>query len=290
MAVFLTLNTYLLDIRLFGRIPLYKAAPHIDQRLTALPGALLGTGADVICLQEVFRKPHRRFLADALAPSHPFAAGVRHAGLPLGTGLMVLSRHPIRDARFREFRSAVLEERIAVRMGMLICEIDLPDLGPTRVVDFHLSAGGLKHHPESPAAEALRECQIQELVHAAWEPALGPVVMAGDLNSGPHTSTVNHRRVLDAGFRDAFAEAGAADRVITWDPANPVISGERNHALPPQRIDHVFLRTEGSENLRVTETRVVLNNPVARISGGETIPVSDHYGLLAEIGKRTVAE
>ncbi|MDP6485592.1 MAG: hypothetical protein QF386_04390 [Alphaproteobacteria bacterium] len=74
----LTLNTFLLDVRLFGRLPLYPPAPHVAPRLSALPGALGETGADVICLQEVFRHPHRQFIARELAGAYPHHAGIRH--------------------------------------------------------------------------------------------------------------------------------------------------------------------------------------------------------------------
>ncbi|MEO5336803.1 MAG: endonuclease/exonuclease/phosphatase family protein [Magnetospirillum sp. WYHS-4] len=277
MAVFLTLNAYLLDVRLFGRVRVYKAAPWIEPRRRALLQALRESDADVVCLQEVFRRPHRADLAGGLKDLFPHAAGIRHPGLPLGTGLMVLSRHPILAARPREFRAAFFEERLAIRMGLLECLIDLPSLGPTRVIDFHLCAGGLKHHPEAPPAEAVRTAQIAELLAVAHGPGAAAVVLAGDLNSGPHTSPANYRQVLAGGFRDALAEPG--EDAFTWDPANPMITGELNRSLPPQRIDHVFLRGPA----RACEAGLALHEPRADLSDGRCVPVSDHYGLRVRI-------
>jgi endonuclease/exonuclease/phosphatase family metal-dependent hydrolase len=277
MARFLTLNAYLLDVRLFGHLRVYKAAPHIEPRRKALLAALRESEADVVCLQEVFRRPHRAALAEGLKEIFPHAAGVRHPGIPLGTGLMVLSRHPIREARPREFRAAFLEERIAIRMGMLDCVIDLPDLGRTRVIDFHLCAGGLKHHPEAPPAEAVRGHQIAELLAAAHAPGPETVVLAGDLNSGPHTSPANYRQVLAGGFRDALAETGA--EAFTWDPTNPMITGELNRSLPPQRIDHVFLKGP----VAAVAAGLALHGPLAELPDGRRVPVSDHHGLAASV-------
>ncbi len=276
MAVFLTLNTFLHEVRLFGVIPVWQTAPAISARLDALPAALAETGADVISLQEVYRRPHRDRLVQALKESHPWSVGLKQPGLPLGTGLLILSRHPVRNVSFHEFRAAVFEERIAVRSGLLACTIDFPDLGETRVVNTHLSAGGLKHHPESEAATTLRRHQIGELLDVCNQVAPGPVVIAGDLNSGPHTSSENYHQILEADFHDGFDTADGSGRTVTWDPKNPVIAGERNRKLPPQRIDHVLFKGEG---LAATAAEVVLHE--ARTADG--LPVSDHYGLLARI-------
>lgn len=286
MATVLTLNTCLLDVRLFGRLPLYPPAPWIDARRRELAKALTESGADVICLQEVFRRPHRRDLARSLTETHPHVAGLDHPGLPLGTGLMVLSRHPIPEARPAEFRAAILEERLAVRMGFLSCRIDLPDLGPTRVINFHLSAGGLRHHPEAPAAEELRSRQIDELVEAAGTPGAERAILAGDLNAGPQTSRANLRKVLGAGFRDAYAEgAPPSEQAFTWNPKNPVITGEANRALPPQRIDHVFLRRDGAQELTASEAVVALHESRVDLADGRRVPLSDHYGLSVTIDR-----
>jgi endonuclease/exonuclease/phosphatase family metal-dependent hydrolase len=295
----LTLNTFLLDVRLFGRLPFYPPAPHVAPRLSALPGALGEAGADVICLQEVFRRPHRQFIARELAGAYPHNAGIRHPGLPLGTGLLVLSRHPIAWARPHEFRVSYMEQKLIIRMGMLECLVCHPALGHVRVINLHLVAGGLFGHPESARAESVRAHQIAQALelaagHDGCEGEEADVtVIAGDLNAGPHTSVKNYQQMLDAGFTDIFAEndscamsatdSSAAPR-ITWDPANPMITGARPMSLPPQRIDHVFVRARDGDPLRGGSARVVFHETRVDVGGGWRVPLSDHYGILARIG------
>ncbi|HEB78856.1 MAG TPA: hypothetical protein ENI79_00075 [Rhodospirillales bacterium] len=280
----MTFNAFLLDVRLFGMLRVFPASPHIEPRLKALPDALRSVGADVVCLQEVFRKPHRAFLIDNLSVDYPHAAGLRQKGLPLGCGLLTLSRYPILSSRIREFRAAVFEERIAVRMGMLESAIDLPGLGRARVINLHLSAGGLNSHPESAKAEALRVKQIAEILQAAEEPGPDITVLAGDFNSGPHTCAGNYLQVVDAGYQDAFtSESPRPEGEMTWDPGNPLITGEMNRSLPPQRIDHLFLRRRGAEGLGAGPARVVLNERRVVLEDGTRVPISDHYGLAAEL-------
>jgi endonuclease/exonuclease/phosphatase family metal-dependent hydrolase len=285
VARFITLNAFLLDVRLLGLWRLYKAAPYLEERLAALPDALRPLEADVICLQEVFRKPYRRFLADRLGDIYPHSAGIRSSGMPPGTGLMVLSRHPIESARTVEFRAAFLEGRLAIRMGMLDCTIRLPDLGRCRVINVHLAAGGLFHHPESRRSDALRRRQIAELL--AHAEASGLTIICGDLNSGPDSSLTNYRQVLDGGFVDAFAAAAGSDnparRTMTWDPGNPLISGDMNRALPAQRIDHILLGRACADDYVIGEAGVVLHEPRVLLADGQRVPLSDHYGLAADI-------
>ena len=90
MTSFLTLNTFLLDIRLLG-VPLYPSAPHLAARLAALPGAVRALGADVVCLQEVFRKPHRAFLAAAVSPLPAEACGKKRISAPFSARIVLTS-------------------------------------------------------------------------------------------------------------------------------------------------------------------------------------------------------
>lgn len=281
MARFLTLNTFLLEVRLFGRLNVYPPAPWTEERLAALPAALAATGADVIALQEVYRRPHRRFLADALKGDYPHAAGLEHAGIPLGTGLMVLSRHPITDAEAVEFRAALTEERIAIRKGGLDCRVRLPDLGTVRVIDFHLVAGGLAGHPEGRRGETCRSGQIDELAARAATGGPEPLVLLGDLNAGTRASPANYRQMLDAGFRDAVAEAGGGD-LVSWDPGNPLITGDHNRSLPPQRMDQILIRENGSTHLTAEAAAIVLDEPTVDV-GEAAVPLSDHYGVVVDI-------
>jgi len=154
-----------------------------------------------------------------------------------------------------------------------------------------LTAGGLFRHPESIATDGLRARQLKELLQLAepgnTDEAMVATLLAGDLNAGPHTSQSNYRQVLNAGFTDTYTETGgttgaATAPAYTWDPANPVIWREADRRLPPQRIDHVFLRPEAVQ-FRPGSARVALFEPRVTVKDGLRIPLSDHYGLFAEL-------
>jgi len=195
---------------------------------------------------------------------------------------MVRSRHPIADAESVEFRSALVEERIAIRKGLLDCRIRFPDLGTVRVINFHLVAGGLAGHPEERRGETCRSGQIDELAARAGVQDGVPVVVLGDLNAGAQASPANYEQMLEAGFRDGIAEAGGQG-LVSWDPDNPLITGERNRSLPPQRMDHIFVRETGAQRLHAESAEVALSERILDFGAAPPLPLSDHYGVAVEI-------
>ena len=265
VTTILTLNTFLHDIRLFGRVPVYPPAPFVAERLAALPAAIADVDADVVCLQEVFRRSHRDTLADRLQSIYPHVAGRHHPGPSLGTGLMVLSRHPVVAVRPLEFKAALMVERLVIRKGLLECTIDPPDLGPCRFINAHLVACGLGKDPEGARGESCRSRRSDELLAGVDATAAPMTIVAGDLNCGPHTSADNYRQILAGGFVDLYAESAVED-AISWDPENPLVKG-KDSDLPGQRIDHILLGGDAIDRCRPEIAHASSSTSAASIRG-----------------------
>ena len=271
----LTLNTGLLRVRLLGRTLL--EVPHLDQRLQALPAALAGTGADVLCLQEVFRPGHRDDLVQALRGTHPHVARCDDRRRGFTHGLLVLSRFPVAGASFTPFAAMQAWQRLLVRQGVLAATVSLPGVGDVRVLDVHTTAGG-GGGPESPRVERLRARQLRQVSELGLASSL-PVVLCGDLNTGPEASPDNLRQLLDAGWTDPVVGG------TTWDPDNPLNRGGVFDDSPAQRVDHVLLDPAAAGRLHVREVDIVLEQPVVQVRGGH-VPVSDHAGVLVALEPR----
>ncbi|MBN2553724.1 MAG: endonuclease/exonuclease/phosphatase family protein [Spirochaetales bacterium] len=105
-----------------------------------------------------------------------------------------------------------------------------------------------------------------------------PVILMGDFNAESDAEEI--AVLMKAGFRDAYAEAGALPG-YTWDGTRNgnIQLQQRVHPedfwLEPkrQRIDYIFFRGAG---LQVANCEVVLDQPV----GG--LYASDHFGVLAD--------
>ena len=272
----LTFNTGLTEIRLFGAA-LYRDVPHVPARAAHLAAALRRVDADIVLLQELVPQRVKKGLAAALRDLYPHHAGIAEDSRFYGTGLLTLSRHPIESVSCTPFAQQTLEEGLFGPRGMLRCTVLTPDLGGVRVINLHATAGGAYRRHRRKSAPDLRRVQIAEAIGAAVAPFDGTMVLAGDFNCSPATAPWVGRRLQEAGFTDTAAGLSRG----TWDPENPLNRGRSTGAA--QRVDHIFVREGGGRRIAPAEARIVLDEPVVRLPGGETLPLSDHYGLLAAL-------
>ena len=281
MLSVLTFNTGLTEIRLFGAA-LYEDVPHVVPRAAHLAPALRRLGADIVLLQELVPQRVKRALATELRDLYPHRAGIAEDTRFYGTGLLTLSRHPIEDAACIPFAEQTFEEGLFGPRGILSCTVRTPGLGPCRVLNLHATAGGASRKRRRQGAPGRKSAQIAEAVAAAGAPFDGPVVLAGDFNSDPATDAAAGERFRAAGFSDASALLpGLGPPPGTWDPANPL---NRSRAGgPARRVDHIFIRPRASQPVEARDVRIVLDEPAVPVPGGNAVPLSDHYGLLATL-------
>ena len=281
MLRILTLNTGLTEIRLFGAA-LYEDVPHVPARAAHLAEALRGVDADIVLLQELVPQRVKVRLAAELRALYPHGAGIAEDSRFYGTGLLTLSRHPMEQARCTPFARQTLEEGLFGPRGMLACTVQTPGLGRVRVFNLHATAGGAYRRKRRLGAADRRSAQVAEAIEAAGAAFDGTVVLAGDFNCDPDADPTAGGLLQGAGFEDVAA--GLPDEARpqgTWDPANPL---NRSRAGgPARRVDHIFVRPGGDRHIAVDSVRIVLDEPVVPVSGGEALPVSDHYGLLAQL-------
>ena len=273
MLRILTLNTGLTRIRLLG-LSLYSDVPHVDARAAHLAPALRALDADIVLLQELVPGHAKRRLAAELGGSHPHAAGLAEDGRFYGTGLLTLSRHPVEAASCTPFARQTLDEGLFGPRGAVCCTVRTPGLGPWRIVNLHVTAGGAWSR-DRRRATACRRAQIAEAVSIASGAFTGPVVLAGDFNSDSPPP-------VEDGFMDAAGAPDPAGAGGTWDPANPLNRGKATGEA--RRVDRIFVRQGRGAPVSVVRARIVLRDPVVPLPGGATVPVSDHYGLLVELG------
>ena len=275
----LTINAALQDVRLLSR-SLYRPVGYINERLSVLAAEIRKLNPDIVCIQELFHHDLQQQFYSWLHAQYSHAAGFAKKGfkLRLGNELILLSRFPLTGGKHMRFRHASLEERLFTSKGSYRVFVTIPGVGEIQLINFHLTAGGIRQHPEHPVMENIRSLQIQQLL-SMLSPGI-PVILAGDLNAGPDVSIVNYEQILKAGFIDAFAESGGTG--ITWDPANPLVANHGENNLPPQRIDHIFLNSMAAKILKPDTGRVVLNALGIHLKDNHLIPVSDHYGIQVD--------
>lgn len=258
------LSLLTLNLGLLAWGPLWAPfCAHGPERLAAAPARLRACGADVVALQEVYSARHRRFIAGALRDLYPYAAAPETDELLLGSGLMLLSRHPIVGQSFTALpRRPGMAAKLS-RPGCLRVLIDLPGAGPVPVVNTHLPAF---------AGDRQRQREAAHLLGIGED-----AILLGDFNCSPAVDADVYRRILCAGYRDAFTEAQVGEPP-TWDAANPLNRIGPHRGAPSQRIDHVFL----PQRFRAVTARICLTEPAVVTAGG-AVPLSDHYGLMVRV-------
>ncbi|MFZ3495518.1 poly(A) polymerase [Streptomyces sp. 5.8] len=235
-------------------------APRIAtaRRRPLLLADLAAADADVIALQEVERELLGMLLAEPWV-----RAGYAVAADPRGrdvaeSGLLVLSRLPVREAGVH-----VLGPHKAV----VAVTVDTAG-GPLVVAATHLTSDHTERGEDRRAAELARLSEGLSGIESA------DVALLGDFNddrSGADGPAAALR------LRDAWTEVhGAGDGTPTFDPvANPLaavgsLSGRAG------RLDRILLRSAG---VRVADAALRGDSPAA----ADGLFISDHYGVEATL-------
>ena len=270
--------------------PLWQPAPYPEERVKALAPALLKLDPDVIVLEELHRPRHRQAVKAAL-PGYQAVPVGDEASYPwqVNSGLMILcKRHwPIVHSHFEKFRDQAVDEDFFGQKGVLLAIVDAGVLGRVGVLGFHATVGGIFKEQNAPKTERQRARQIEQIFSLAGRklPLADYFLLVGDLNAGPEISAVNYRQMLFYNLADTFSQVPhtAEELIVTWDPANPLNQRGPHRHLPKQRVDHIFLDYRAARDWQVSESSVVLTEPVVRLPSGQAVTVSDHYGLFTRL-------
>jgi endonuclease/exonuclease/phosphatase family metal-dependent hydrolase len=253
----------------------WDLARHTLRRMRAIREGLAGLGADLVALQEVWSAEARQVLLEGALRAGWGWRWHNRAELG-GSGLLVLSRLPIAEARFDPFRLRGRPERLRHGdywggKGFALLGIETPG-GPVALVDTHLHA----QYDADAADEYLgeRAGQVVELV-AGLSGVAAPLVAAGDFNLREDQPLY---RVLTGlgGLRDTAAEIDAREPTVL--ASNPYRS-QRPQASA--RIDYLFVRDGIERGIRVRSVERIFDEALRL--GGEPAAASDHAGLLAEL-------
>jgi len=247
---------------------LWGTNPPAAERLAALVAYLRRERPDVVALQEVedwedVTQAHHLAEQAGYPSVHAVRTGT---GLRRGEGLAVLAGGRLRPVGTVSLPSSVTDHPRAVQIVDVAVSPSTGDPAGGEAGDAAASAGVVRiantHLAWRLGATDLRVAQA-EAIRDALRGSPGPAVVAGDLNDVPASPPL--RVLTEAGFVDAVAAAGAAERP-TFDAANPYLWQPE---LAGRRVDHLLVR-----QLRVHDAAVVLT--------GEDAPmVSDHFGVCA---------
>jgi endonuclease/exonuclease/phosphatase family metal-dependent hydrolase len=225
---------------------------NLEARITALPGAIAKLGPDIVLLQEVWAESDGDRLKAGLAHhGYAYASHLAHTEYGM-TGLFTASKLPLENAGFLPFASGRIGhsfwhlEWIASKgVGRFLVRTSLGEL---EVQNTHLQA---QYDTDGYAAERLS--QASEILMLCQNRAL-PLVLGGDFNSG--SEELPRQALLD---------------LVAM-----------NDTTPSPRPDTIFVRSGGSTQIRVVESREALTDAV-RLENGVTARLSDHPAVVVDL-------
>jgi endonuclease/exonuclease/phosphatase family metal-dependent hydrolase len=168
-----------------------------------------------------------------------------------------------------------------VRAPLVTTAVDRLDLGLARSAhrmrvalpggrDLAFAVTHLHHLPDDHRA---RLDQVETLL--SWLDDGAPsaaLVVVGDFNADPREPA--YARMLEAGFRSAFATANGAEPAVTW-PSGLQAPGMDTDG-DPDCLDYIWLRGD----VEVDDARLVFDRPAV---GDPTLYPSDHLGIAAHV-------
>jgi endonuclease/exonuclease/phosphatase family metal-dependent hydrolase len=249
-------------------------APSVAARMRAIGRRLASLDLDAIAFQEVWTDDAR----------HRLAAAGRAAGLPIawhhppgfGGGLLVLSRLPIRSARFDMFSLRGDPARpdhpdYYGGKGWATLELETP-AGPLILVDTHLHAPYRKDVPHGYRAH--RVGQVSELALASRK-LPHPILVLGDFNFADDHPEYTILTGL-TGLRDVALELDSPSATVLG--RNPYRGYTHK---PDRRVDYVFARDGEATGIVPLETQRIFDERLE--IDGDPASFSNHAGVLAQV-------
>ncbi|MGW6707884.1 RNA repair domain-containing protein [Streptomyces sp. NPDC054956] len=228
------------------------------RRRPLLLADLAAADADVIALQEVERELLAMLLAEPWVRSEYTVAADPGGREVADSGLLVLSRLPVREAGVHE---------LGPHKAVVAVTVDTAD-GPLVVAATHLTSD----HTERGADR--RDVELARMSEGlAGIGTQAHVALLGDFNDG-RSGAEGPAAAL--GVRDAWNEVhGPADGTATFDPVANPLAAVGSLSGRAARLDRILLR---SASARVTRAALRGNSP-----SPEGLFVSDHYGVEAAL-------
>jgi endonuclease/exonuclease/phosphatase family metal-dependent hydrolase len=206
-------------------------------------------------------------------------------------GLLLLSKHPLKDTEHLLMTSAVTQRSV------LRARVELPEFGEATVYCTHLAAdlSASLPYPEGREHSSYPEEQAAQIDAALdWIDGHGDegvVLLMGDFNTGPALDGIaaevaeNFPTFAARGWTSTLAVdtpqcTFCADNRVQGGGADSKLAGGESGVL----IDHIFIKTPLADRVLIAARAFDQTQPIQTTAEGTLdLHLSDHYGLRATI-------
>ncbi len=192
-------------------------------------------------------------------------------------GLLLLSKHPLSN------QSETTYPAVQVSRSLLSATAEHPDFGPVDLYCTHLTAaiGGVTYPSDVSMFSSYEEEQANQITEilAAVDASTNPAILFGDMNTGPAIGDS-----VDAELPDNWATFASSGLFFPGiDESNPFCTYCADNTLVDSTdsvyIDHIM--TSWDPTVVRAERLYDQTQDIA----GEANNLSDHYGVLVEVGQ-----
>jgi endonuclease/exonuclease/phosphatase family metal-dependent hydrolase len=252
---------------LFGGVLPYR------DRMEGVARQILDSGADVVCLQEVFSRESAEKLYRLLEKEYayfyihigPKPFGFNPDEIGLSSGLFVASKIEIEKPCFTPFQNTP-----SVR-GYGFFSMQLPGIG--ELVTTHLNPGS------DPIDSRYREKQMQEILAVIeTKKHLYPVFLCGDLNINRGSDEYKER--IEQEFDDSYVGRGWTCLELRnyWWKAKQNVAKFKSLGFSYESIDYFLSLKEKNKKYKVATRLIVVNDPMHPEKA-----LSDHQAMFSTI-------
>ncbi len=223
---------------------------------------------DVVGIQEAWVERDRELLLETAQRHGWTPAGVVYfPSHIMGSGLWILSKHPIEETFYRRFTADNAWYNIThgdwwAGKGIALARLRLPEGGVVDLFNTHLIG---RYRRDGDPYQDVRDVQMHDLAEFVEETACGtaPAFVLGDLNT-----TAQARNFVTLTGLLAFTRVTAIDEGIDY-----------GYGIAKEPIDHILAIDDPHHEVVVEDVEVI--SSVATEHG--ELRLSDHVGLSATV-------
>lgn len=234
-------------------------------RVDSIAAFLDTSDADVLVLQEVFHRRARKRLCSILDSTYTYKTArgpVSFWGVP--SGVLVFSKYPITEHRFKPFKRATGSDRMA-RKSVVRTEIEVNGK-PLEIYGTHMQAGG------GGKRKRIRQNQLNAIQTFALNGNDSvPQIFAGDFNISAESSAKDS---ITEKLEVELPEVSGKHRFTANFRDQQLMSGSGS----PKWIDFILLKGRGSARCVYTE----IKEPRMKVAG-KSKRISDHNPIVSTI-------
>lgn len=224
------------------------------ERIEKVAKYLVGTGADIICIQEAWSLSGRAMLCSTLGKAGYVYVVAREVPILIGnSGMITFSKFPITYKKFTPFsRLASAFVELFTAKGVLETTIQTP-VGDISVFNTHL------HMPSWVLGQNVRLRQMKRLMPVIAA-TTNPAVLAGDFNEDKLWEQKEFTTILNAA---SFSNPLSVEKGMppTYRLENEFVDIWINRDKFARRYDYIFVRSLGQCGLRIRSYEPVYLTP-----------------------------